>query len=261
MVALLAEVGPTAGRDITTQVPALQGKLTYRTGEKAQTVGVVTRVMTVLSASGQIIRARAGGAWHDRQPRWILMRDWCPQAVRHPPLQAAAARAELTRHWLREFGPATFEDVKWWTGWSATQTKVALRDVGAVEVHLEGDSIGMVLPDDVATAGPVDPWVALLPSLDPTTMGWKDREWYLGSHRQALFDPYGNAGPTVWSDGRVVGGWGQRPDGRVVVRLLDDIGTEKAAQVDAEAARLTEWLAGVRVRPSFPTPLQHELSS
>jgi hypothetical protein len=76
-----------------------------------------------------------------------------------------------------------------------------------------------------------------------------------------LFDPYGNAGPTVWSDGRVIGGWGQRPDGEVVVQLLEDVGADVTASVTAEAERLTGWLAGVQVRPSFPTPLQRELSA
>ena len=27
------------------------------------------------------------------------------------------------------------------------------------------------------------PWAALLPTLDPTTMGWKERDWYLGAAR------------------------------------------------------------------------------
>ena len=54
-------------------------------------------------------------------------------------------------------------------------------------------------------------WVALLPALDPTVMGWKERSWYLGDHQERLFDRNGNAGPTVWADGRVVGGWAQRP--------------------------------------------------
>ncbi len=216
--------------------------------------------MTVLSALGHVTRAHAGGAWNDRQPRWALMRDWCPQVVGQPPLAAAEARAELARCWLGTFGPGTYEDVKWWTGWTVAHTRAALRDVGAVEVGLDDDMIGLVLPDDSGAEAPSAPWVALLPSLDPTTMGWQARDWYLGSHRVRLFDPYGNAGPTVWSDGEVVGGWGQRPDGQVVVRLLADVGAEKTAQVDTEAARLTAWLDGVLVRPSFPTPLQRELS-
>ena len=105
------------------------------------------------------------------------------------------------------------------------------------------------------------PWVALLPALDPTVMGWAGRDWYLGPHRPALFDTNGNAGPTVWSDGRVVGGWAQRADGEVVVRFLEDAGAEARAAIEAEAARLGDWLGTVRITPRFRTPLELELRS
>ena len=77
----------------------------------------------------------------------------------------------------------------------------------------------------------VDGHVALLPTLDPTTMGWTARDWYLGEHRAQLFDSAGNAGATVWWRGRVVGGWAARPDGggdRWVAALqeLDDAAFE-----------------------------------
>lgn len=259
-VEALAEAGPTSGRDLSRRVPALQAKLTYGSGDKAQTVGVATRMMTILSASGQATRARAGGAWNDRQPRWVLMRDWSQalDADRRP--SATEARGTLARHWLGAFGPATHDDLKWWAGWTVAQTKAALRDMGAVEVTLADDRQGLLLADDLEPEDPVAPWVALLPALDPTTMGWKGRDWYLGAHRALLFDRYGNAGPTVWSDGRVIGGWAQHRDARVVVRLLEDVGSDVAAQVDTEASRLTQWLGGVRVLPSFPTPLQRELA-
>jgi hypothetical protein len=259
-VEALAETGPTSGRDLSRRVPALQAKLTYGSGDKAQTVGVATRMMTILSASGQATRARAGGAWNDRQPRWVLMRDWSQalDADRRP--SATEARGTLARHWLGAFGPATHDDLKWWTGWTVAQTKAALRDIGAVEVTLADDRQGLLLAADLEPEDPVAPWVALLPALDPTTMGWKGRDWYLGAHRALLFDRYGNAGPTVWSDGRVIGGWAQHRDARVVVRLLEDVGSDVAAQVDTEASRLTQWLGGVRVLPSFPTPLQRELA-
>ncbi|MBA3232529.1 MAG: winged helix DNA-binding domain-containing protein, partial [Propionibacteriales bacterium] len=259
-VAVLAEHGPTSGRDLTRLVPQLQAKLIYGTGEKQVTVGVVTRVVTVLSASGQVTRGRARGAWTTRTPTWVLMHDWCPVVASTPPIEAAMARARLAGHWLRTFGPATQEDLKWWAGWTVAQTRTALRDVKAVEVALDGDRIGLVLPDDVEPGQPVRPWVALLPALDPTTMGWKTRDWYLRGHGARLFDRNGNAGPTLWSNGHVIGGWGQRPDGEVVVGLLEEADTETRSAVDDEAARLTQWLDGVRVLPSFPTPLQRELS-
>ncbi len=257
----LGELGPSLGRELSRAVPMLQTKITLGTGDKAQQIGVVTRVCTILSASGQATRGTPGGAWYDRQPRWVRMKDWVPEATEQPPLPPAAARGALARRWLAAFGPASFDDVKWWTGWTVTHTRDALADAGAVEVDLHGTGAGLVLADDVEPTPVPGPWVALLPALDPTTMGWKDREWYLGAHRSRLFDSNGNAGPTVWADGRVVGGWAQRPDGQVVLGFLDDVGAEAVALAGAEADRLTAWLGGVVVRPSFPTPLQRELST
>jgi hypothetical protein len=102
--------------------------------------------------------------------------------------------------------------------------------------------------------------VALLPSLDATTMGWKERDHYLGPHAPELFDRNGNAGPTVWADGRVVGGWAQAVDGDVRVRLLEPVASEVADAVEAERLGLAAWLDGVRVRPRFRTPLERELT-
>jgi len=102
--------------------------------------------------------------------------------------------------------------------------------------------------------------VALLPGLDPTVMGWQQREFYLGDHGARLFDRNGNAGPTVWVDGRVVGGWAQRPSGEVVTCLLEDVGAHAVELVAAEAAALATWFDGVSVTPRFRTPLERELS-
>jgi len=132
--------------------------------------------------------------------------------------------------------------------------------VSAVEVDLGGVT-GYVLPGDEDPVEPAEPWVALLPGLDPTPMGWKERDWYLGDHKPLLFDSTGNVGSTVWCDGRIVGGWGQPASGEVRFRLLEDIGAEATAAVDAEAARWTAWLEGTRVTPRFRCPLERELSA
>jgi hypothetical protein len=91
-------------------------------------------------------------------------------------------------------------------------------------------------------------------------MGWRDRGWFLGAHAPALFDRSGNIGPTVWWDGRVVGGWAQRPDGEIVFRLLEDAGSAAATAIAAEAESLQAWLGATRVTPRFRTPLERELS-
>jgi hypothetical protein len=130
----------------------------------------------------------------------------------------------------------------------------ALAHVGAVEVDLDGQ-VGYLLPDGLEPVGPVEPWAALLPSLDPTTMGWSQRGWYLGPYKDQLFDANGNAGPTAWWDGRIVGGWRQSDAGEVVLQPLEDVGAEGTRALDREAASLTEWLAGTQVLPRFPSPL------
>ena len=110
----------------------------------------------------------------------------------------------------------------------------ALTDIGAVEVDLHGTP-GYALPDDLEPEPRPEPWVALLPGLDVTTMGWFGRDWYLGGHRAQVFDRSGNAGPTAWCDGRVVGGWRQDADGRVQLQLLEDPG--RAARQALERPR------------------------
>lgn len=210
-------------------------------------------MLTILSASGLVMRGSNQGGWNTSRHRWALTGEWLGE----PPLAVPEreARAELVRRWLGAFGPATVSDIKWWLGSTLTAVRAALTDVGAVEVDLHGRP-GVALADDLGPPPtPVEPYAALLPSLDPTIMGWAERDWYLGPHRPALFDTNGNAGATAWWDGRVVGGWAQAPTGEVVVQLLEDPGADARRALEAEAARLTGWLAGTRVTARFPSPL------
>ena len=150
-------------------------------------------------------------------------------------------------------------DIKWWTGWTVRDTRAALAMLDVVEVDLDG-SPGWLLADDLDPVEPVSDWVALLPGLDSTVMGWKERDWYIGEHTPSLFDRNGNAGPTVWWNGRVVGGWAQRENGEVAFRLLSGIPGETKGAIEAEAQRLREWLGPVRLIPRFRTPLERELT-
>ncbi|HYH34173.1 MAG TPA: crosslink repair DNA glycosylase YcaQ family protein, partial [Nocardioides sp.] len=110
---------------------------------------------------------------------------------------------------------------------------------------LEGGGSGWVLPDDVEAEEPAEPSAALLPVLDPTTMGWKERGFYLPPADAPFhFDTAGNAGTTAWWDGRIVGCWVQDDDGRVRVVLRGDPGMAARRALEAEAGRLTDWLDG-----------------
>lgn len=255
----LAARGSATTQQLGEDEPRLRQQLHLAPGKKYEAiVNVSSRVVGILAAEGRVVRGRPRGSWLSTQYLWSTMAQWLPDRVAW---SADTARAELARRWLRAFGPAPLSDLKWWTGWTAAQTKKALAEVGPVEVELADGSAGLLLPGDEEPVPRPEPWVALLPALDPTAMGWAARDFYLGEHKSALFDTNGNVGPTVWSDGRIVGGWAQRPSGEAVHRLLSDVGAQVAAAVEVEAARLTDWLGDMRVIPKFRTPLERELTA
>ena len=239
-------------------MPALQARVRVNVGKRYEgDIGLASRVLLLLAVEGRIVRAKPRGSWISSQYRWTTVERWLGGPL--PELPVGEAQAALVRRWLGRFGPGTEGDLRWWTGLTAREIRAALARLGAIEVDLDGRA-GLLLPDDLEQTPDPGPWVALAPSLDPTTMGWQEREWYLGPHRPRLFDSNGNAGPTIWADGAIVGGWSIRDEGRVVTKLLEDVGREVLSAVEAEVARLTEWLRSTRVSPRFPTPLDRELA-
>ncbi|MDH6575140.1 winged helix DNA-binding domain-containing protein [Kitasatospora sp. MAP5-34] len=253
-LAALDAAGQASGAQLGAKVPELRESMTVATGkpyEAKQTIGV--RLLRVLGMEGSIVRGRPVGSWTSGQYRWELR-----PAL--PELPVAQAQSELAARWLASYGPATVEDVRWWTGWGLREVRAALAACGAVPVDLTAGE-GFVLPDDTGPVAAPDPWAALLPGLDPTPMGWQQRDWYLPTeHRTDLFDRSGNIGPTVWWNGRIIGGWAQRPDGELVWRPLERLGSDATAAVEAEVARLRSWLGPIRVTPRFRTPLERCLS-
>lgn len=269
-LASLRERGEATAVELSNDVTDLAVKLDMAPGKKySARVSVASRMLLLLAAEGHVVRGRPRGSWISTQYRWSPAERWlgAPGAS----LDAADAQRELAVRWLTRFGPATETDLKWWTGWNLRQARAALAAARAEPVLLDGGVAAWVAPGDVdgslvsdSDAGSVaggagESWVALLPALDPTAMGWTGRDWYLGSHRGRLFDNNGNIGPTVWCDGRIVGGWAQRPDGTVAVQLLEDIGRDRSAAIDDEAGAVEAWLGGVRFNTRFPTPLEREL--
>ena len=162
--------------------------------------------------------------------------------------------------WLRAFGPGTAADLKWWLGSTVAAVRRALADLEAVEVDLDGQT-GYLLPDDLEPTEPVEPWAALLPPLDPTTMGWFERDWYLGPYKAAALRHERQRRPD-----RVVGRAHRRrlAPGRRTARSCCSCSRTSAPTasraLEREAARLTEWLGGTRVLPRFPSPLSKVLA-
>lgn len=262
VAAALAARGTATGAQLARDEPRLRTAV-LPTSDKAWDVrrAVTTQVLTMMGAQGRIVRCAPRGTWLSRHHTWELGSAWWPGGIDQVP----DARAQLVARYLRSFGPATEADVAWWTGWPLGVTRAALAGAGAVEVGVRG-GVGLVLADDRgedAFGGGADPagdTAALLPALDPTPMGWKQRDWYLPADPAPLFDRNGNIGPTVWWRGEVVGGWAVRPDGSVATRLLVDRGAAARRAVAEAADALAPRLGGAVVVPSFRTPLEKTLA-
>jgi hypothetical protein len=136
-----------------------------------------------------------------------------------------------------------------------TVTKVAIEDLSDEYLILADDR--QRLRD---FAGPDTPYVFFLPNLDPYIMGYRDRRRFLApEHRARVFDRAGNATPTVWANGRVVGAWGQRKDDEVVYGLFEPVGDEEQVLLEDEAQRLVGFLGGEFLPPRFRTSFTRAL--
>lgn len=258
VLARLAESGPLSARELRAQLPELTGAITVNLHKKyGGTFQIAPRVLTMLGTEGRIVRGPNAGPWRTNRPTWTLMETWLGE--RPAPLPMDEGYAELVRRWLRTFGPGTVEDVQWWLGSTKGAVRTALATLRAVEVSLDGGQVGWVLPDDLEPVPAPEPWAALLPTLDPTLMGWKGRGFYLDPEDVPyLFDTNGNGGNTAWWDGRVVGAWVQDDDGAVRVILRRDVGAAAEAALDAEADRLTAWLDGVKISNVYSNALMKQ---
>lgn len=254
--AVLAELGtaPATTTMLRERIPMLDVRLQMAPGKSyGGEFPVAPRVLSTLAADGVVLRGRNDGGWKTTRPYWTLASEWLGEEV--AALDERAGYAALVESWLRTFGPGTEADVVWWLGATKGAVRRALADVSAVEVELADGTPAWLLPDDVDEVASPEDWAALLPALDPTTMGWKQRDFYLGEHTAKIFDSNGNGGPTMWWNGRIVGGWTQEPDGTVVLVPAAPLPRGARAPLETEAERLTAWLDGDVVRSIYQSPL------
>ena len=269
LAAMRARDGGASGAELSEDEPRLRTQLSFSPDKSyGGTAYITSRVLVLLAAEGHLVRGHRRGGWSSGQFTWFPASAWLEAgavgagngAGSAAVPDAGAARVELARRWLRAFGPARSLTCSGGAGGRAGRRRRRWPRCRWPRWTWTGGrgSRWRTISSSPMTSSPA---ATLLPSLDPTPMGWQEREWFLGPHRAALFDRTGNIGPTVWWAGRVVGGWAQRASGEVVFRLLEDAGAEAAAAVAGEAARLEAWLGSSRATPRFRTPLERELSA
>ncbi len=259
LVELIATQGPLTTREIGALRPDLTERVTVGVGTRnPASIASHTRLLLHAGFEAKIVRGRPSGSWISSEYAWHETVSWLGRPIANGVTRQAAAG--IVRRWLARFGPGTEADLRWWTGWTVTQVRQALDDIGAVRVVVVDGSEAYLLASDLDDVDDPEPWVALLPGLDPTVMGWKQRDWYLEETTAArVTDRNGNIGPTIWADGRAVGGWVQRPNGAIATELNHPISADHERMLADEIERLMAILGDTRFRTRFPAPNQADL--
>ena len=163
-----------------------------------------------------------------------LAHEWIGERRSH---DRDAAVTELTRRYLRAFGPATEADFAGWSGLPLRDVRAGLERVGSelAEVRL-GEHRAWTLR--AARRRPRRRMVRLLPAWDNYLMGHRDRDFIAGPERWPTVMPGGGLiRPTTLVDGVAVGTWSMRlKGGRIEVEVdpFEELDDETMAAVREE---------------------------
>ncbi|HZR96990.1 MAG TPA: winged helix DNA-binding domain-containing protein [Gaiellaceae bacterium] len=164
------------------------------------------------------------------------------QAVDEPAeVDAAAARAELVRRYLRAFGPATKADVCDWSGLRVRDFESALD--GLPTARNEEGRVLYDVPRAPLPAADTPAPVRFLPKWDNTLLAHADRRRVISDElRRGVVGKNGDVAATVLVGGQVAATWSYDRSGKVTVRYEAPATRTQKAEVADEAARLEAWL-------------------
>lgn len=174
-----------------------------------------------------------------RQLPFVLTEEWLTS--RPAEVDADLARAEITRRYLRCYGPSTRADLAAWLGlasgdaqpwWASVEDELS-------EVVVDGRTRRLLTADlDALASPPAASGVRILPPRDPL-LALRDRETLVPDrtlHRR-IWRTVGEPG-TVLVDGRLVATWRPRKSGRTLSLTVEPFVTLSAAardDIEAEA--------------------------
>jgi len=111
----LADGREMSWTDLREELPVLGGRIAYGADRKwGGEYPVGPRVLTVLSARGQVVRAATSVGGRPSRPLWASLPAWLGRDLDLP--DERDALAALVRRWLQTFGPGTERDLRWWLG-------------------------------------------------------------------------------------------------------------------------------------------------
>jgi hypothetical protein len=188
-------------------------EILYPARSNAINVDVEKLMLRKLCDIGVLARTTTKG-WKGNQYNFALVEGWLGIETLEPD-NVEPAKVELVRRYLRAYGPARIEDVSWWTGFTAVETRRLFESMGREIVRMPIDGLGEGLvtlretADLIKKGGVPSPErVLFLPLWDAYTVGWRDRTRVVDPRFAPwVYDPQGNAASIIVEEGRAVGVW------------------------------------------------------
>ncbi|MCB0154777.1 MAG: AlkZ family DNA glycosylase [Anaerolineae bacterium] len=177
-------------------------------------------MMAVLEEKGIVVTGQRGyhilwwaaqhglicfGPRQGKQDTFVLLEEWLPPGKS---LSREESLAELARRYFSGHGPATIQDLIWWSGLPAAEARAAV-ELARLEQEEFDDQTYWFVSSAAPTPPTASPAVQLLPGFDEYLLGYRERGAVLDPAHAGKVVPGGNGmfKPMLVIDGQIVGLW------------------------------------------------------
>ncbi len=146
------------------------------------------------------------GPRQGKQPTFVLLDEWLPATKT---LGHEEALAELARRYFTSHGPATLQDLAWWSGLAMADAKSGLEMVKSELKDEVMDGKTYWFAESRMTRKTSTTNTHLLPNYDEYIVGYTDRSTIFDASHTKRLDARGDilANHSIVIDGRIVGIW------------------------------------------------------
>jgi hypothetical protein len=218
--------------------PGLIRTIELPAGQQVARMSNVNVVMTVLVQQGKVFSEKVADPILTRHAnRYALMRTVYPQ-LNLEAISPEDAQVQLLKRYMKVFGPVTEADAVWWSalGKSRVRTVMDALESEVVPIQIKGYSDEYVMLNSDYKAmkqfkAPRKLPALLLPYEDPYPKGYLLRNRLVKAEYESQVYIDGQAQPTAWVNGNIVGTWNRvfdQRDDQFTIQLFQNIGrTEK----------------------------------
>ncbi len=209
-------------------------------------------IISIMCDQMLLIRGKPVSSWRDRRLLYTPFKKYFPNLNLSKYSENEALNL-IIKKYIRSYGPATIDDIVWWSGITKTKLKPILTnletEVTTIRISNLNHKYLFPLTDLnlLENRSAQESTVNLLPLLDPYMMGYKNRERYVDINKyEYIFDRSGNATQVILQDGFVIGIWDVilKPKPTCKLYFLKEIDDTILKKVNSKARKLSKFITG-----------------